>query len=320
MGKFKDLLRQSFKSADTEEWIDVHYTRPIGLVFALLWNRLGVHPNVVTLLSIALGVGSAFMFYHTDLTHNIWGVVLLMFANFCDSTDGQMARITGKKSLLGRILDGVASGLWFAAIYVALGLRMDGQYMLGTDHHWGVVIWGFVVISSSLCHSPQSSLADYYRQIHLYFLKGKDGSELDSSTKLWETYRQLRKDQWFERLYYAFYANYSASQERRTPAFQRFFSLWSKNANGIGLEKKETIRRRFLDGSRPLMRHANILSFNVRALCLYAACLLNQPILYFLFEIIVLTVIYVYMHHTHETLCKGLAETLETAPNETPTT
>ena len=34
----------SFKSADTEEWLDVWFTRPIGLVFALLWNKLGIHP------------------------------------------------------------------------------------------------------------------------------------------------------------------------------------------------------------------------------------------------------------------------------------
>ena len=38
MSSFKELLRASFKSDDTEEWLDVHFTRPIGLVFALLWN------------------------------------------------------------------------------------------------------------------------------------------------------------------------------------------------------------------------------------------------------------------------------------------
>ena len=61
---------------------------PIGLVFALFWNKLGVHPNVITILSIFLGVGAGWMFHYTDLAHNIWGVILLMFANFCDSTDG----------------------------------------------------------------------------------------------------------------------------------------------------------------------------------------------------------------------------------------
>ena len=58
MATFRELLQLSFKSEDTEEWLDVHFTRPIGLVFALLWNRLGIHPNAITILSIFLGIGA----------------------------------------------------------------------------------------------------------------------------------------------------------------------------------------------------------------------------------------------------------------------
>ena len=122
MSSFKELLRASFKSDDTEEWLDVHFTRPIGLVFALLWNKLNIHPNVITILSIILGAAAGCMFYYTDLTHNLIGVVLLMLANFCDSTDGQMARLTGKKTLLGRVLDGFSGDLWFFSIKTLIRL------------------------------------------------------------------------------------------------------------------------------------------------------------------------------------------------------
>ncbi len=105
MGNFNEMLKASFKSQDTEEWLDVHFTRPIGLVFALMWKKLGVHPNVITVISIFLGLGAGWMFYYTDTPHNLMGVILLMFANFCDSTDGQLARLTGQKTLGGRVLD-----------------------------------------------------------------------------------------------------------------------------------------------------------------------------------------------------------------------
>ena len=59
MATFKELLKLSFKSEDTEEWLDVHFTRPIGLVFALLWNKLDIHPNVITIVSIFLGISQA---------------------------------------------------------------------------------------------------------------------------------------------------------------------------------------------------------------------------------------------------------------------
>lgn len=110
---FKELLHASFKSEDTEEWLDVHFTRPVGLAFALFWERLHVHPNAITVMSIFLGLGAGCMFYFTDVWHNVAGIALLMLANFCDSTDGQLARLTGQKTLVGRVLDGFSGDLWF---------------------------------------------------------------------------------------------------------------------------------------------------------------------------------------------------------------
>ena len=193
MSKFKELLQQSFKSNDTEEWLDVHFTRPIGLVFALLWNKLGIHPNVITVLSIFLGIGAGYMFYFRDLAHNIMGVLFLMFANFCDSTDGQMARLTGKKTLIGRILDGFSGDIWFICIYAAVAFRLMDQYIPFTDTKWGMWAWLLMAVAGILCHSPQSSLSDYYRQIHLFFLKGKENSELDNSQQQHAIYEEEKK-------------------------------------------------------------------------------------------------------------------------------
>ena len=51
-------LKASFKSMDTEETLDIYFNRPIGYVWALFFQRLNVHPNVVTILSIFLGVAA----------------------------------------------------------------------------------------------------------------------------------------------------------------------------------------------------------------------------------------------------------------------
>ena len=311
MSTFKEMLQASFKSNDTEEWLDVHFTRPIGLVFALFWNKLGVHPNVITILSIFLGIGAAYMFYYTDLWHNVAGVVLLMFANFCDSTDGQMARLTGKKTLVGRVLDGFSGDVWFFAIYITLCLRMMYQYIPGTAVHWGLIIWALAVVAGIFCHSPQASLADYYRQIHLFFLKGKAGSELDNSDQQRAIYDSLPKHKWFARLFYFNYAKYCKSQEKRTPRFQAFFKEYLKISGEDAEPGNESlavskVRADFVEGSRPLMKYTNLLTFNSRAICLYITCLLNCPWVYLLFEILVLTVLYVHMHSRHEHLCETM--------------
>ena len=307
MSKFKDLLQQSFKSNDTEEWLDVHFTRPIGLVFALLWNKLGIHPNVITVLSIFLGIGAGYMFSFRDLAHNIMGVLFLMFANFCDSTDGQMARLTGKKTLIGRILDGFSGDIWFFCIYIALAYRLMDQYIPFTDTKWGIWSWLLMVVAGILCHSPQSSLSDYYRQIHLFFLKGKENSELDNSQQQLTLYEEeKKKGNLIPQLFYYNYAKYCRSQERRTPQFQSFFKEYqTKWRQGINLD---AIKTKFLDGSRPLMPFTNILTFNTRAICLYISCLIDKPWIYPLFEITVMYTLYIYMHRQHEKLCHSLSK------------
>ena len=59
------------------------------------------------------------------------------------------------------------------------------------------------------------------------------------------------------------------------------------------------------------MKYTNILTFNVRAICLYITCLANCPWVYPLFEITVLSVVYIHMHRRHEELCKELREEIE---------
>ena len=302
MATFKELLRLSFKSEDTEEWLDVHFTRPIGLAFALLWNKFDIHPNVITIVSIFLGLGAGWMFHYTDLWSNVCGVLLLMFANFCDSTDGQMARLTGKKTLIGRMLDGFSGDVWFFAIYIGIVARLWNQHIPFTNIEWG--IWGFVLcaLAGFGFHSKQSSLADYYRQIHLFFLLGKEGSELDNYRQQRQIYENLPKGEVLSRLFYYNYANYCKSQEQRTPQFQQFFARWKSDA----ALQTEDVRQQLLAGGRPLMKYTNLLTFNSRAITIYVTCLLGCPWVYPLVELTVLQAMYVYMHRKHEKLCAAL--------------
>lgn len=309
MATFKEMLQASFKSKDTEEWLDVYFTRPIGLVFAIFWNKLGVHPNAITILSIFLGVGAGVMFGYTDLMHNILGVLLLMFANFCDSTDGQMARLTGKKTLIGRMLDGFSGDLWFASIYIAIIIRLFNQNIPGTEVPWHLLIFVLAFVAGVMCHSPQSSLADYYRQIHLLFIKGKEGSELDNYEQQRKIYENLPKNKWLDRLFYFNYANYCKSQEKRTPKFQKMMEGVKERYGGVENMPQE-LKRQFIKGSRPLMKYTNILTFNVRAITIYITCLLNCPWVYFLVEIIILNILYIYMHKKHEALCAEITKQL----------
>lgn len=296
----KKQYAESLKSADTEEWIDLVFYRPIGFRWALFFQKLGVTPNAVTIVSIFLGVAAGVLFYFQSLSLNIIGMLLLVWANSYDSADGQLARLTGQKSELGRILDGVSGDCWFVSIYVAICLRLMPEW------NWNIFL---VAFWAGYFHSKQAAMADYYRNIHLFFLKGKQGSELDNSRQQRVIYERLSwKDDFIKKLFQFFYKNYTAGQEHFTPCFQRFFTaLKEKYADGVAPVE---VRNLFRQKSLPLMKYTNILSFNTRVIVLFVSLFVNMPWIYFVFELTVLNVLLIYMVWAHEKMSREMMDIL----------
>lgn len=304
MSKWSDEYRKSLKSMDTEEHIDLAFYRPIGFMWAQIAARLGITPNVITIASIFLGIGAGVMFYYQDLWINIAGMLLLIWANSFDSADGQLARITHQYSRLGRILDGLSGDFWFAAIYIAIILRENLTIPLFQEHPW--LLWSIALLAGA-CHAKQASMADYYRQFHLYFLKGEGGSELDNAEDL---NRQLKesgvtwKNNFLKCLTMRTYLNYTVQQEASSPSMQRLRRELNRRFQDgkIPLKFREEFRRLSL----PLMKYTNILTFNWRTIGLFITLFIGQPWLYFIYELTILNIILAYMMYRHEHLCKQL--------------
>ena len=169
---------------------------------------------------------------------------------------------------------------------------------------WGIWIWVLCSFAGFICHGKQCQLADYYRNIHLYFIKGEQGSELDNAAKLTEEFKSLSWGKDFAwKLFLYFYRNYTKSQEGMTPAFQHFKKEIDQR---YGRAIPENIKQEFRAGSLPLMKWANILTFNTRAIVLYISLLVNQPWIYPAFEITVMNGLFFYMRAKHESLCRRM--------------
>lgn len=293
----KPTLESTLKSADTEEFIDIHFYRPIGYRWALFFHKLHVTPNQITIASIFIGVAAGICFYFPDFWINLLGVFLLIWANSYDSADGQLARMTGQKSELGRILDGACGDFWFGAIYLAIVFRLWPE-------------WSFWILLLALVtgyfHSKQAAMADYYRNVHLLFLKGKNGSELHNSKDLSEKYPHISwKKQPLVKFFEYMYLNYTKGQESWTPNLQRMLQVINEKYEGKAPEK---FRKEFREQSLPLMKYTNMLSFNLRSIVLFISVLGGFPWFYFVFEITVMNGMLAYMVWKHERICKSFAE------------
>ena len=326
---------QTLKSAETEDWLDLHVIRPFRYYCAVFFAKLDIHPNTVTIWSMIVGAASAFFFaqgsfYYGDnfggsptwgVIYNVIAIILLMWADVLDCTDGQLARMTGKKSRMGRILDGVAGFAWFLPIYVLLVYR----FYLHHDLEFGwlgiepteqnvLIATGIVfvlgLISGIAGLAGQQRLADYYIQVHLFFLKGEKGSELDNSARQQEIYDQMTKDTpWVERLFQKSYIGYTQKQEKATPQFQRLMKKLREKYGSID-NVPQSVRDEFRAKSLPVIKWNGLLTFNFREFWLFLFCLLDVPAALFVWEIVGMGLLYLYVNHRHESFCKQMADKL----------
>lgn len=302
-----DNVKATMKSQDTEGPFELYMTRTPGYIWALLFKALKVHPVTITIISIVIGAAAGYFFYTSDLYLNLIGMGLLVWANWFDCADGQLARMTGKKTLIGRVLDGFCGDVWFFFIYLFLALRLDSELIPFTDIKWGIYIYLLAAWSGLRCHGRQCAIGDYYRNIHLYFLLGADKAELDSSDKLRSEMKSLKwnKSGWFKKLYLYFYTRYTASQEDQVKEFHKMMDhITRKYPDGIPAE----LRKEFCEGSKPLMPLTNILTFDLRVIIMFLCIGFNVPYLYFILESTLFEMLRFYTIRRHEKLCAGIIE------------
>ena len=278
MSELDKEYEASLKSIETENVIDRIFYRPIGFRIARMLRGTGITPNMVTVVSIFVGAAVGLLFYQDDLYYNICGILLLICANILDCVDGQLARLTGIKSAIGRILDGFAGDIWFASIYVGFAARLSNEY--------GTNLFFILAVLSGMSHLVQANITDYYKTLHLYFISKDKGAEFQSLEQVEARHKAMRYG--VNKFFYFLYRWYTMLQVKATPVLQRMLrSLRERYGDDI----PEDIRLDFRKRSRALMRYIDLLTFNGRTIVMFVIVLTGQVWAYFLYEILVLNIV-----------------------------
>lgn len=293
--------QSSLKSPLIDDYPDRYFYRRAAFPAAKALSSTPVTPNMVTIVSIFVGVAGGICFYPGALKWDLAGAGLLIIANLLDCVDGQLARITGIKSTLGRILDGVAGNLWFIAIYFALCFRMLND---------GIPLWIFLAGGlAGFSNMVQSAMCDYFKNLNLLFLKGTAGSELDDAASVVSKFKgySWRRNFW-QKLFFFFYRNYTIGQESVTPEIQRLKHWVSEQP---AKQVPESMRNWFNARSWWAIFFTNSLTFNSRSLVLFPAVLLDLPWVYFVYEIVFLNLSLFVALRKHENLAAGVMKLTE---------
>ncbi|HEX4629704.1 MAG TPA: CDP-alcohol phosphatidyltransferase family protein [Chthoniobacterales bacterium] len=149
--------RLAFKAIEIEERTDIFFFRPCGWVIARGARVLGLTPTHLSILRAITGIaGGALLYYDSP---GLLAFALLILSEAIDSSDGQLARMTGQITELGRVFDGLGDYVAHGAIYIAIAA--------GVIHRGGsrsVLVW---MLLAGLSNAIQSQMYDYHRTAYV---------------------------------------------------------------------------------------------------------------------------------------------------------
>jgi CDP-alcohol phosphatidyltransferase len=278
------------KGQAVEEWLDLHFYRPLGIRIARRLLPTRVTADQVTLAATLIGVVAGHLFVYQSAHVNALGFALFVLSDLLDSADGQLARLRGKSTRFGRVLDGMGDSLRFVSLYAHLLIRV-----LWAGLGW----WGAGLVLAALgSHTLQSATVDFVRNAFLSVGAGKGEADLP------EDVSAERPDGWLERLGRALYRRYLRQQEALLP---RTVRLVRAARGGVSASFRAEYRRR----QQPLLVACSWIAQNAHFLLLGAAGIAGRPGIYLWVVVTFMNVVLLGLVTTHESNAAELSESLE---------
>jgi phosphatidylglycerophosphate synthase len=155
---------QSLKSVEVEEPVDLYVHRPLAYVLARSLLHTPVSPNLITLLSLGVGVYGAYLVTQSFPHHFQWAALCCFIATVLDCADGQLARLRKTSSVIGRMLDGTTDVVVSGSVLLAVTYVMFQRYVTTWWHGALAIALTVVMIIST---SVQTTLFDHYKTIYM---------------------------------------------------------------------------------------------------------------------------------------------------------
>ena len=280
------------KGAAVEEWVDLRFFRPIGIRIARALEPTDISADQVTLWSILIGLVAGHLFLYRDPWVNAIGFVLFIVSDIFDSVDGQLARLRGVSTRLGRTLDGLGDHVRFVNLYVHLAIRLS---LAGW--HWPALV---LAVAAGVSHSFQSSAVDFIRNAFLAIGEGR--GELD----LPEDLPGAREGTLLERFGAWVYDGYI---RRQLWLFPRTLELVRTLRRGA---MTESFRAAYRERQQPVLPLCTWLGQNIRWALLGLACIAGYPSAYLWTEVLAMNlVLFGLLLSIHESNSAALQSSLE---------
>ena len=159
----KNLLQSCGLSNDS--FMDKTITRFFSRQLTRLFLKTPLSPNMITILSLFIGLMSAVFFLQGTHENSIIGAGLLLLSAWIDCTDGEVARLKFSESKIGGKLDILCDNLVHFSVFFAIGMGLYQSTENNIFMFFGLfAVFGslvsFLILSSSIIDKKEKVSAN----------------------------------------------------------------------------------------------------------------------------------------------------------------
>jgi len=261
-------IRPQSRPRELEDPLNHFFYHPLAARLARVLRPTGISPNMVSVLGLLALIAAAWAFTNLAWPVNaLIGFALMLAWHIVDGADGDLARMTGRASATGELVDGVCDYLGNIILYFA--------FLFVLDDSIGAWAWILTAVAGA-SHIVQTNHAETQRRLYLWRAYGVPW--LRNAAASGDAV--FRKETWFTR-YFGFWAvGYVWLSNRMTPSANPIDTALAK-AEGDSRET-ERIRSMVRRAFGPGLVLPKAIGANPKTFLIAASMMLGSPLYYFL--------------------------------------
>ena len=268
-------IQPAGRPRELQDPLNLFFYHPLAARLARLLAPTGISPNWVSVGSLICLLGATWAF--TSLawpTNAAIGFGFMLLWHIVDGADGDLARMTGRASATGELVDGVCDYLGNVIMYIAFAFWLDDSL--------GGWAWALAV-GAGASHIIQTNHSETQRRLYQWRVYGKAWlrtvSEGDDAV--------FRRESWFTRWFGFWAIGYVWLSNRMSPSANPIDEALAAATPA----QTERIRALIRQNSRASLVLEKALGGNPKTFIIAASIALGGPFYYFLTTLVGLNLI-----------------------------
>lgn len=266
-----------------------HYLyHPLAWQLARRLAHTPLTPNMVSVFGACMVIAAAAAYAQPWYPWSaVLGLILHMSWHVVDGADGDLARLTGRSSPVGEMVDGLCDYLSHVVLYLVLGWMLSGS--IGAAGWW----W---MLAAGISHAVQSNHVEVQRRQYQWWVYGTPWLRNNHAAEGSETAKSG---------FSALVSAYLGVASGMTPYALRIDAAAASAAGDRA--RLDVIAAAVRAVSPPLLLMCKVLGPNPRAIVLGISMLAGSPLYYFAYQALVLNALLVQSVLMHNAAARRVA-------------